>query len=102
MVDLLYKRSLVDRVFVSPCSSAKQAFQKRDLADSDILSELDHVEGNTQGKKNNKKIRQILKIKHVFLIDFLSFIKNNENICVVAIDYAGFTTNMTDLKHLLR
>lgn len=66
MFDLLYKRSLVERVVVSPCSSAKQALQKRDLADSDILSNLDHVERNTQGEKNNKEIRQILKIKHLF------------------------------------
>lgn len=55
MVDILFKRSLVDKVFVSPCSSAKQAFPKRDLADNGILLELEHVDGNTQGKKNNKK-----------------------------------------------
>lgn len=61
MIDLLYKRSLVDKVFVSPCSSAKHAFQKRNLAANDILAELVNVDGNTQGKKKNKKGGQILK-----------------------------------------
>ena len=31
MIDVLYKRSLVDKVFVSPLSSAKQIFLKRDV-----------------------------------------------------------------------
>lgn len=59
MVGLLYKRSLVGKVFVSPCSSAKQAFHKRDLASNDILVELVNINGNTQ--KNNKKVGQTLK-----------------------------------------
>ncbi|ORE23445.1 hypothetical protein BCV71DRAFT_170083 [Rhizopus microsporus] len=71
MIDLLYKRSLVDKVFVSPCSSAKHAFQKRNLAANDILAELVNVDGNTQ---------------------VLS--KKNETICVVVLDYTGFTTNI--------
>ncbi|ORE08118.1 hypothetical protein BCV72DRAFT_204206, partial [Rhizopus microsporus var. microsporus] len=61
VVNLLYKRLLVGKVFISPCSGAKQAFQKCDLTANDILSELINVEGNTQDKKNDKKDRQILK-----------------------------------------
>jgi hypothetical protein len=61
MVDLLYKRSLVDKVVVSPCSSAKQAFQKRDLSANDALQDLVNVAGDTQDKKNNKRVGQILK-----------------------------------------
>lgn len=52
MVDILRQRSLVDKVFVSPYSHVKQGFYKRDLNDQDtLLSELDQVNGNTQGKK---------------------------------------------------
>lgn len=83
MIDILYKRSLVDKVFVSPLSSVKQMFSKRDLKDADqILSQLKNTHGST--------------------VDFLEFLNNNSKICVVSIDYAGFTTNMGDLKQLLR
>ena len=55
MVNILRERSLVEKVFVSPCNNVKQAFSKRDLNDQDIsLSELDYVHGNTQGKIKTK------------------------------------------------
>lgn len=82
MINILYKRSLVDKVFVSPQSPAKQQFAKRDLSDDDVLPQLEDVHGSTK--------------------DFLKYLKNNDKICVVAIDYAGFTTNMSDLRGLLR
>jgi hypothetical protein len=56
MINILYERSLTQKVFVSPSSSVKQALSKRDLADQDILSSLDQIHGNTQGKK--KRIKQ--------------------------------------------
>lgn len=77
MVNILYSRSLVDKVFVSPCSSTKQQFMERDSSDNDqILSQLNNIHGNT--------------------VDFLNFLKNNSKICVVAIEYAGLTTNLSD------
>ncbi|KAI7902223.1 uncharacterized protein BX663DRAFT_436212, partial [Cokeromyces recurvatus] len=80
MVNILRQRSLVDKVFVSSYSNIKQGFYKRDLNDQDsLLSELDQVNGNTQ-----------------------AFIQDNDKVCVVALDYAGFTTNMSDLKNILR
>lgn len=83
MINILYKRSLVAKVFVSPRSSTKQPFLKRDFEDEDdILSKLNDVHGNTK--------------------DFLEFLENNTRICVIAIDYAGLTTNIPDLKKLLR
>ncbi|KAI9032525.1 hypothetical protein CLU79DRAFT_859181 [Phycomyces nitens] len=83
MINVLYQRSLVDKVFVSPCNSAKQALDKRDLTDVEVLSSLNIIHGNSQ--------------------DFLSHIKKNKTkICVVAIDYAGFATNMQGLKNLIR
>ncbi|KAG2228775.1 hypothetical protein INT48_001714 [Thamnidium elegans] len=61
----------------------RQQFLKRDLKnEDDLLSSLDDVHGNT--------------------VDFLQFLKENNKICVIAIDYAGLTTNMTDLKNLLK
>ncbi|KAG1445797.1 hypothetical protein G6F56_009789 [Rhizopus delemar] len=82
MVDVLYKRSLVDKVFVSPFSTAKQPFSKRDGKNvKEILSQLTNVHGSTE--------------------DFLNFLNKNPKICVISINYAGFTTNCTDLKQLL-
>ncbi|KAI8876385.1 hypothetical protein K501DRAFT_338113, partial [Backusella circina FSU 941] len=72
MANILRQRSLVEEVFVSPYSSVKESFYKRDFNDQDILSELDQANGNTQ--------------------DFLTFIQENDKVCVVALDYAGFTT----------
>lgn len=61
----------------------KQQFLNRDSEDKDeILSKLNNIHGNT--------------------IDFLEFLGNNAKVCVIAIDYAGLTTNITDLKKLLR
>lgn len=83
MIDILYKRSLMDKVFVSPLSTAKQIFSKRDVKDvNQILSQLNNTHGST--------------------IDFLEFLNSNPKICVISIDYVGFTTNQTDLKQLLR
>ncbi|KAI9270833.1 hypothetical protein BY458DRAFT_509901 [Sporodiniella umbellata] len=82
MVDVLHKRSLVDKVFVSPFSNAKQPFSKRDEKDvKEILSQLTNIDGRTE--------------------DFLKFLNQNSKICVVSVDYAGFTTNCSDLKQLL-
>lgn len=38
--NILCKRSLVDTVLVSPQSSAKQEFAKRDPSDDDVLPQL--------------------------------------------------------------
>lgn len=79
MVNVLYNRSLVDKVFVSCRRSAKQQFVKRDLKnEDDLLLALNDIHGN--------------------IVDLLNFIKDNNKICIVAIDYAGLTTNMTDLR----
>ncbi|KAI7894043.1 uncharacterized protein EV154DRAFT_415778, partial [Mucor mucedo] len=45
MVDILRQRSLVKKNFVSPSSSVKESFYKRDFNDQDILSELDEING---------------------------------------------------------
>lgn len=51
MVDNLYERSLVDRVFVSPCSKVSSPLSARDLTEQDeILGQLKNIHGNTKGK----------------------------------------------------
>lgn len=51
IVDNHYQRSLVDRVFVSPCSNASSPFSERDLSDQyEVFSQLKNVHGNTKGK----------------------------------------------------
>ncbi|KAI7900806.1 uncharacterized protein BX663DRAFT_574324, partial [Cokeromyces recurvatus] len=75
MIDILYKKSLVGKVL----STAKQMFPKRDVRDvNQILSQLNNAHGST--------------------VDFLEFLNNSPKICVISIDYAGFTTNHTDLE----
>ncbi len=52
MVDILRQRSLVEKVYVSTHSNAKEGFHKRDLDDQNtLIAELDQVDGDTQGKK---------------------------------------------------
>lgn len=80
MIDILYERSLVDKIFVSPFNTTKQPFSKRDRKNlKEILSQLTSVHGSTE-----------------------DFLNKNPNVCVISIDYASFTTNCTDLKQLLR
>lgn len=51
MVDNHYQRSLVDKVFVSPCSNASSPFSERDLSDQfEVFNQLKNVHGNTKGK----------------------------------------------------
>lgn len=51
MVDRLYERSLVDEVFVSPCSKASDPMKARDSkVNQAILKKISRVRGTTQGK----------------------------------------------------
>ncbi|KAI9274969.1 hypothetical protein EDC94DRAFT_489570, partial [Helicostylum pulchrum] len=51
MVENLYKRSLVDSVFVSPYCNANVPFSKRDLnGKTMIFSALQNIHGDSKGK----------------------------------------------------
>ncbi|KAG0756018.1 hypothetical protein G6F16_003063 [Rhizopus arrhizus] len=53
MVDNHYQRSLVDKVFVSPCSNASSPFSERDLSDQfEVFNQLKNVHGNTKDMLN--------------------------------------------------
>ncbi|KAG0752828.1 hypothetical protein G6F26_012933 [Rhizopus arrhizus] len=80
MVDRLYERSLVDEVFVSPCSKASDPMKARDSkVNQATLNKISRVRGTTK--------------------DMIEFIKKSDKkVCLVAIDFAGLTTNCSDLQ----
>ncbi|KAI7861400.1 hypothetical protein BDF14DRAFT_373284 [Spinellus fusiger] len=81
MVERLMKRSLVNKMFVSPCSSLSERISMRDMKESEIINKLENVHGNTQ--------------------DMISYITTTENVCLVILDYAGLTTDGTDLRNFV-
>ncbi|KAI9485636.1 MAG: hypothetical protein EXX96DRAFT_533975 [Benjaminiella poitrasii] len=81
MVNKLIARSLVDRVYLSPCSSANQEIGNRDLESIFNISEIEGAVGTKQ--------------------DMISYIGMVGNVSLVALDFAGLTTNVNDLEQLL-
>ncbi|KAG1612699.1 hypothetical protein G6F46_008295 [Rhizopus delemar] len=82
MIKKLKTRSLVDKVFVSPKSSAGDPFDKRDEKKQVELMSVINSDGDTQ--------------------DMLKYINDkNKKIVLVAIDFAGLTTNCQGLKSFL-
>ncbi|KAI8875629.1 hypothetical protein K501DRAFT_233357, partial [Backusella circina FSU 941] len=81
MVQCLKERSLCDMVFVSWSCSAAANFASRDMnVNTDLLNELIGVDGDTQS--------------------MISYINSSEtDICLVAIDFAGLSTNIGDLQN---
>ncbi|KAG0806776.1 hypothetical protein G6F16_010999 [Rhizopus arrhizus] len=81
MVQCLKERSLCDMVFVSWSCSADSNFSSRDMNDStDLLNELTGVDGDIQS--------------------MISYISSSEtDVCLVAIDFAGLSTNIGDLQN---
>ncbi|KAI8329963.1 hypothetical protein BC941DRAFT_441737 [Chlamydoabsidia padenii] len=77
----LKEQSLVDHVFVSYNSQANDPLAERDMEQKDELLTQLSAEGNTQ--------------------DMLAYITNTEKICLVALDYAGLSTNCNDLYGFL-
>lgn len=62
MVDSLLNRALVEQFLVSISSLASDEFNNRDKNSryNNIIKQLDHVEGNTQGKDTRKQIITIV------------------------------------------
>ncbi|EPB88414.1 hypothetical protein HMPREF1544_04765 [Mucor circinelloides 1006PhL] len=78
MVDNHYQRSLVNKVFVSSCSNASSPFSERDLSDQyELLC--------------NFVSNQLISL------DMLDYVANSGNICIVSFDFAGLSTNVSDL-----
>ncbi|KAI9359712.1 hypothetical protein BD770DRAFT_419320 [Pilaira anomala] len=78
MVEKLKSRSLVDKVFVSKTSTANQPFHERDINENNI----EGTDGST--------------------IDFIEFLNSTKKeVILVALDYAGLSTNVEDLKEFL-
>ncbi|OAD69596.1 hypothetical protein PHYBLDRAFT_182792 [Phycomyces blakesleeanus NRRL 1555(-)] len=78
MVNKLYDTLLVDKVFVTTSSRANDTITSRDTNGKNAqLTLLNQVHGNTQ--------------------DLLEYICTSKNDCLVAIDFAGLSTNTSDL-----
>ncbi|KAG0847737.1 hypothetical protein G6F17_012265 [Rhizopus arrhizus] len=79
MIDKLKSRSLIQKVFVSECSSANDPLHKRDAGQVGF----EGADGSTK--------------------DMLEFLKVSESkVILVTLDYAGLSTNVEDLKEFLR
>ncbi|ORX53533.1 hypothetical protein DM01DRAFT_1305742 [Hesseltinella vesiculosa] len=83
MVDRLINTLMVDKVFVSLSSIASDSLSVRDAKNGNMaLAPFNNVTGDTQ--------------------DLLSFIKVTENVCLVALDFAGLSTNPSDIVALIK
>ncbi|KAI8050749.1 hypothetical protein BDF21DRAFT_180554 [Thamnidium elegans] len=78
----LKNRSLVSKVFVSVYCSANEPLLERDLNKQKIILPQIHADGDMQ--------------------DMLMYTSSMEKVCIVAIDFAGLTTNCEDLKVFLK
>ncbi|KAI7851890.1 hypothetical protein BDC45DRAFT_444694 [Circinella umbellata] len=77
MVNKLKELSLVNKCFISRVSNASDELEERDLRDTSTLN-IPGTHGNTQ--------------------DMISHIaSSNKKICLVVIDYAGFSTNQQNI-----
>ncbi|KAI8079892.1 uncharacterized protein BX664DRAFT_303026 [Halteromyces radiatus] len=81
MINRLKQRSLVDKVFVSPYSSAGENLNARDAQTKFDIHQLKNASGTTQ--------------------DLISYLAATKKVCMVVLDFAGLTTNVKDLKQWL-
>lgn len=102
MVHLLRKRSLADKVFVSAISNANEQMARRDIVKSSVTKGIKEVDGDTQGKINAINKGKMLTAMGFLVIDLLEYLKNATKVCLVAIDYAGLSTNVEDLNNFIR
>ncbi|KAI7905565.1 uncharacterized protein BX663DRAFT_429136 [Cokeromyces recurvatus] len=84
MIDILRQRSGVDRVYVSPCTNSTETIASRDIsANKDMILSLYQCNGDTQ--------------------DMLKYIRvKKAPVVIVCLTYAGFTTDLNDLKEFIR
>ncbi|KAI7893349.1 uncharacterized protein EV154DRAFT_501738 [Mucor mucedo] len=82
MITGLRSRSLVEHVYVSASCNAKTPISRRDIKKNLILNELSGVNGDAQ--------------------DMIKELAKKNKVCLVVIDSAGLTTNMSDLELFLR
>ncbi|GAA5810826.1 hypothetical protein MFLAVUS_004253 [Mucor flavus] len=82
MIAGLKNRSLVESVYVTVSCNAKTPMNRRDLKKNMIIGELSEVNGDAQDL-----IKELAKMNRA---------------CLVVIDSAGLTTNMSDLELFIR
>ncbi|KAF7720483.1 hypothetical protein EC973_008143, partial [Apophysomyces ossiformis] len=81
MVNRMRTRSLVDKVFVSPCFAASDQISTRDFCSKFNMASLEDITGTTQ--------------------DLISFLAVTPKVSLVILDFAGLTTNTKDLKQFI-
>lgn len=52
MVNYLYERFSVNKVFVSPCSRYFDLFEQRDITKAELMEYLESIESDMMGKTN--------------------------------------------------
>ncbi|KAI9481055.1 MAG: hypothetical protein EXX96DRAFT_522599 [Benjaminiella poitrasii] len=82
MCKYLKSRSLVSKVFASVYCNANEPLLERDLSKQKLLLPQILADGDMQ--------------------NMLMYISSKERVCIVAIDFAGLTTNYEDLKVCLK
>ncbi|KAI8990360.1 hypothetical protein BDB01DRAFT_781087 [Pilobolus umbonatus] len=82
MITGLKSRSLVEYVYVTVSCNAKTPMNRRDLKKNMIISKLSGVSGDAQ--------------------DLIKELAKMGKACLVIIDSAGLTTNMSDLESFIR
>ncbi|KAG2204124.1 hypothetical protein INT47_011607 [Mucor saturninus] len=89
MITGLKNRSLVEYIYVTVSCNAKTPINRRDLKKNMIIGELSGVNGDAQGiqKLTKHLIKELAKMSKV---------------CLVVIDSAGLTTNMSGLESFIR
>jgi hypothetical protein len=100
MIDRLKERSLTVKCYVSLVSSASKPLSSRDLQDTtSILKDIHCAEGNTQGIYFGMFMRKSIDgDAKIYSADLISFLTSTEcSVCLVAVDFAGLTTNPNDL-----
>ncbi|KAG1082712.1 hypothetical protein G6F66_013489 [Rhizopus arrhizus] len=82
MITGLKSRSLVEYIYVTVSCNAKTPMNRRDLKKNMIIGELSGVNGDAQ--------------------DLIKELAKMSKVCLVVIDSAGLTTNMSDLESFIR
>lgn len=104
MVERLKERSHCDKVFVSPFCSSHDILSSRDLPRPvDILQNLKNVSGTMQGRRNRRKEKKSANPLCRCDQDLFAFLTIAErDVCLVALDFAGLTTNNNDLHDFIK
>jgi hypothetical protein len=104
MVECLTERSLTDKVFASPWCLANEPLATRDLTEkAEIIKKLKGVKGNTQGMSIHMHIHSNLPDSKYISLDLFNYLSSTKkDVCLVAIDFAGLSTDHDDIHSFIK